>query len=98
MHFIPFDWVDSVEGGQVKLSRTALEAEDYWEHEGGENASESVSGSAKSYRKVAPENDQNKDNNQPDYRGKPSVIPSTAARIRAKREVVRPRAGGLIEK
>lgn len=56
-HFIPFGWVSSVEGGQVKLSRSALEAEDYWEHEGGESAAEAVSGSGKSYRKVAPEND-----------------------------------------
>lgn len=34
-HYIPLDWVESVEGDKVRLSKTAGEAEAHWQHEDG---------------------------------------------------------------
>jgi hypothetical protein len=41
-HYIPLAWVDAVENEQVRLNKTAREAEAGWQGEGGEQNSESA--------------------------------------------------------
>jgi hypothetical protein len=37
-HYIPLDWVDSVEGDQVRLNKTGEEAESQWQSGGGQSS------------------------------------------------------------
>ena len=37
-HYIPLDWVDSVEGDRVRLNKTGEEAEAQWQTDGGDNS------------------------------------------------------------
>lgn len=32
-HFIPLSWVESIDGGKLKLSKTSQQARDEWENE-----------------------------------------------------------------
>lgn len=34
-HYIPLDWVETIENDQVRLNKTAADAEAHWQHENG---------------------------------------------------------------
>jgi hypothetical protein len=42
-HYIPLEWIDSVEGDRVRLNKTGEEAEAQWQGDGGQSNSGTAS-------------------------------------------------------